>query len=273
MDDAMRANRDWWDERVPLHAGSEFYDVDAFRRGNLRCNGLEREAVGDLPGLRLLHLQCHFGLTTLSFARLGATVVGVDFSEPAITLANSLAQEQGLPGRFVQANVYDAPNAIEERDFDIVFASYGVLSWIPDMAGWMRVAATFLRPGGRLHLIEIHPFSSVFDDEDRDAAEPRVRYPYFHRSEPGRELCEGTYALEDAETTANEAWFWSHDLGEILGSALGAGLTIESYREFDWTCFCQYPYLVPRGPGEWTWPEGMTRLPLQFALCARKPMA
>lgn len=270
VDDAIRANRDWWDERVPIHARSAFYDLEGFRRGEVRNLGIEREEVGDVRGKRLLHLQCHFGLTTLSFARLGAEVVGIDFSRPAIDLATSIAEEQGLPASFVCANVYDALDAIGERDFDVVFASYGVLAWLPDLPRWLRIGAEFLRPRGRLHLIEIHPFGQVFDDEDQDATEPRVRYPYFHGPRPEHEFTEGTYAEADVETAVNDAYFWSHDMGEVLGGTLAAGLTIESYREMPTTCYRQMPYLVESAPGEWAWPEGMTPLPLQFALCARK---
>jgi 2-polyprenyl-3-methyl-5-hydroxy-6-metoxy-1,4-benzoquinol methylase len=270
-DEAFRTNRAWWDERVPIHARSEFYGLEAFRRGEPRDLGIEAEEVGDVRGLRMLHLQCHFGLTSLTFARLGAEVVGIDFSRPAIELATSLAEEQGLPARFVCANVYDALDAVVERDFDVVFASYGVLAWLPDVPRWTRIAAEFLRPGGRLHLIEIHPFGQVFDDEDPDATEPRVRYPYFHDPEPARFKTPGTYAERDAPTIANEQIEWSHDLAEILGATLEAGLTIQSYRELPTTCYPQFPYLVETTPGEWTWPDGWTPLPLQFALRARKP--
>jgi len=271
MNEHMAVNREWWNERVPIHAKSKFYDLDGFRAGKTNLLGIEQEEVGDVRGQRLLHLQCHFGLSTLSFARLGASVVGVDFSAPAVALARSLADEEGLPARFVESDVYDALDAVTERDFDVVFASYGVLGWLPDVPGWMRVAAEFLRPGGRFHLIEIHPFTATFDDEDPDASEPRVRYPYFHDPEPDHEICEATYADRDAETTHDDTRFWAHDLGEILGSAIEAGMVIEAYRELPTTCFQEFPYLVERRPGEWGWPEGMTELPLQFALRARKP--
>jgi 2-polyprenyl-3-methyl-5-hydroxy-6-metoxy-1,4-benzoquinol methylase len=179
MDDPIRNNLAWWNERVPIHVRSPFYDVEGFLGGRDRLMGAEEEELGDVAGLRLLHLQCHFGLTTLTLARRGAEVVGVDFSPAAVEQAAELARRAGLEdrSRFVCSDVLALPGLLDET-FDVVFASYGVLPWIPDASAWMRVAASHLRPGGRLHLLDFHPFAKVFDDEHPDGI--RVRHDYWH---------------------------------------------------------------------------------------------
>ena len=176
---------------TPIHARSAFYDVEAFKAGQSRLLSIEREEVGDVRGKSLLHLQCHFGLDTLSWARLGAQATGVDFSAPAIRLARALNDELGLGATFVHSNVYDLPDALTGQ-FDIVYTSYGVLVWLPDLIRWAAVVAHFLEPGGTFYIVEGHPFMYVFDMER--AAEPqglRVDQSYFGGAEPRRWEAEG----------------------------------------------------------------------------------
>src|SRR5947209_740824 len=174
MDEYMATNRKLWDAWTKIHLDSEFYDVASFRNGErpIRIRDYEREEIGEVAGRSLLHLQCHFGLDTLSWARLGAEVTGADFSGRAIELARSLAGELGLPARFVHSDVYSLPANLQ-GEFDIVFTSYGVLYWLPDLSRWAEVVAHFLKPGGVFYVVEYHPFSQVFDDEN--ASELRVR--------------------------------------------------------------------------------------------------
>src|SRR4051812_35702557 len=150
MDERVERNRAGWDLRAAAHAGgaADLYDVDGFRAGGSSLRPFELEALGDVRGQRLLHLMCHFGLDTLSWARLGAEVTGLDYSGSAIEAARRLAVEVGLAARFVQADVYEAADVLDEQ-YDVVIATYGVLVWLPDLNAWARVVSRLLRPGGR----------------------------------------------------------------------------------------------------------------------------
>jgi SAM-dependent methyltransferase len=267
VDPRVEANRRWWDDKVALHARSPFYDLDGFRRGASALDPIEARELGPVAGVRLLHLQCHFGLVTLSLARAGARVTGVDFSPPAIDLARGLAAEEGIEARFVCCAVEDAPAEVE-GEFDVVFTSYGVVTWLPDLDAWASTIARMLAPGGRFHLVELHPAAAMFDDE---TAEPRLRYPYFRGDEPLRFERPGTYAVPDAETDERVTYAWPASIGDVVGALLGAGLALVSFREFD-TCHEQLrPWLV-RGPdGRWRSPPGLPAVPLVYALEARRP--
>jgi SAM-dependent methyltransferase len=274
MDDAVLSNRRLWDAWTKIHVGSEFYDVASFRNGErpIRVADYEREEVGDVEGKTLLHLQCHFGLDTLSWARLGATVTGADFSDEAISAARALAAEVGLPARFIQSDLYDLPNALRE-EFDVVYTSCGVLGWLPDIAGWGRVAGQFIRPGGFLYVTEIHPVANVFENEGVAPGELRLEYPYWSHREPLRFDVQGSYADRDAPTEELVEYGWDHSLGEIVTSLADAGLRIEFLHEFD---FVRWPmdYLVEGSDGLWRLPESIKGgLPLFFSLKATKPEA
>src|SRR6266542_2690138 len=177
-------NRANWDERVPIHLAAPMYDSAQLRAGQARKNAIEEAELGSVDGLRLLHLQCHFGRDSLILAQRGASVVGLDFSPPAIAAARSLADELGLADRtrFVEADLYDAPSAIPEpTSFDRVYVSWGALCWLPDIERWARIVAHFLKPCGSLYLAEGHPVALVFDDATAHAdRRPGFFVPYFH---------------------------------------------------------------------------------------------
>ena len=257
-------NRRWWDERVPLHVESEFYDVDAFRAGaDPAHSAWALDEVGDVTGLDLVHLQCHFGMDTLALARRGARVTGLDFSEPAVEQARALAASLGIEAAFVQADVYDAAAALG-RTFDVVFTGIGALGWLPSIERWAEVVASVLRPGGFLYLGEIHPFATLFAD-----GEQRLAYPYLEHEEPTVVDEPGTYADRVAATVHNRTTEWSHGIGEVVTALIEAGLVLEWLRErvdifYDFT-----GWLVERSPGVWVAPEG--ELPLLYSLRARKP--
>lgn len=262
----VEANRALWDEWTDIHARSAFYDVEGFRRGGSRLHPFEVEEVGDVSGKELLHLQCHFGIDTLSWARLGASVTGVDFSEKAVERARALAEELGLEARFVRANVLELREALD-GEFDVVYTSRGVLGWLPDVPRWAEVVAHFLRPGGIFYIHEIHPFVYVFD-VDEGATEPRVAYPYFPHDEP-LAFPPDSYADPAAPVTSEAAYDWSHSLGEIVSSLIRRGLVIELLHEWpflDW----DLPFLERGDDGLWRYP-GPGELPLSFSLRARKP--
>ena len=174
-EDWFEVNREMWDERVPIHVASELYDVEAFVAGRSSLRPFELAELPDVRGRTLVHPQCHFGEDTLSWARLGARVTGLDFSGPAVEAARELAARCELEAEFVEANVYDAAEALGGRRFDIVYTGLGALNWLPDVERWARVMASLVAPGGCLYLAEFHPFSHVFGDDDFT-----VEYPYFH---------------------------------------------------------------------------------------------
>jgi SAM-dependent methyltransferase len=259
-------NRRWWDERVSIHTASEFYDVEGFKAGAGTLRPFEIEEVGDVAGKRLLHLQCHFGLDTLSWARLGASVVGLDFSGPAVEAANSLGAETGLDARFVQADLYDAVEALGGQRFEIVYTGLGALNWLPDLPRWAEVVVALLADGGFLYLAEFHPFSDVFADDDLTAV-----HDYFHDPAGLRIVDEGgTYANLEAETANNATHEWAHPIADVLGVLLGAGLDLELFNEHDYTLFARWPHLVPAPGGIYRQPEGSPRLPLIYSLRARR---
>lgn len=223
-------NRSLWDERAELHGQDDYYDVAGFLAGGSSLAEREldevRAATGDVEGLDVLHLQCHFGLDTLSFARLGARATGLDFSGVAIERARRLAAEVGLDAAFVEADSQHLPSDLEGR-FDLVFASYGVLCWIADVDAWMRSASAALRIGGRLVLIDLHPAAQMVGGIDP----LEFDFPYLG-AEPQRFEAPGSYADPDADTTANTSVEYAHGLGEIVTAAVGAGLRIDALTEW-----------------------------------------
>ena len=259
------ANRASWDERVPIHTSGGFYDVASFEAGGERLLPFEVSEVGDVTGKDLLHLQCHFGMDTLSWARRGARVTGLDFSAPAVEAAEGLAVGIGIEAAFVQSDVYEAAEALGGRTFDVVYTGRGALNWLPDMGGWAGVVASLLRPGGLLYVAEFHPFTEVFGDEDLT-----VERDYFHSAEPDVWDEPGTYADPEAETENNVTYEWRHPLGEVVSAVASAGLSVELLREHDHTTFPRWPFLEESAPRTYRPPEGAPRLPLMYSLRARK---
>ncbi len=263
----QRANRTLWNEFTEIHANSAFYDVEAFKAGRNRLHPLEMTELGEVRGKSLLHLQCHFGLDTLSWARMGAEATGVDLSEKAITLAESLSQECHIPARFVRSDIYGLPNVLDGT-FDIVYTSYGVLCWLPDLAGWAKVAAHYLAPGGTFYMAEYHPFANIFDNS-AEATGLRISAAYFDQGpfiyQPGV-----SYADPDTPVKAPEAYEWQHTMGEILSALTGAGLRLEFLHEFPYTNYQALPFLIEDGDRRWTLPDKASTIPLMFSIRARK---
>jgi SAM-dependent methyltransferase len=269
VDEFVAANRALWDEWTAIHTTSEFYDVDGFKRGGVRLAEHEIAELGDVSGRSLLHLQCHFGLDTLSWARLGADVTGVDFSPRAIEAARALAAELGLPARFVESDVYALPAVLDET-FDVVYTSNGVLGWLPDIRRWAEVVARFVRPGGRFYLLEIHPLANAFENEGVEPRELRLAYPYWEHVNPLAFETHGSYADESAHVESPMEYGWDHGLGEIVTALAEAGLRIETLREYPFLNW-KVDFLVPDGAGRYVLPPGDGELPLMFSILATKP--
>lgn len=265
MDERLEANRENWDARVAVHVGSRFYDVEGWLAERPGPPAREVEVLGDLTGRRLVHLQCHFGLDTLQWARAGAHVVGVDFSPAAIATAVALASRAGLAerARFVCADVYDAPAAVGET-FDVVYVSLGALCWLPEVRPWASVVAKLLAPGGRLYLHDVHPLAQSLDDDRR------VTYGYFEDvNHPYVDDERRTYT-DGPDLAATRNYQWNHGVGEIVGALLDEGLVLDSLVEHDWTVFAHFPWLVESPPGHFTAPDGPA-VPLTFTLVAHRP--
>jgi SAM-dependent methyltransferase len=268
-DEWLALNRAMWDERVPIHVASAFYDVDGFLAGNSTLRAFELEEMGDVAGLSLVHTQCHFGLDTLSWAREGAIVTGIDFSEAAIDQARALAAECGIDARFLLSDVYSLPEKLDEQ-FDIVFTSYGALNWLPDIPRWAQVAAHFVRPGGSFYVVEFHPFVGIFDDRP-GVDDLRVIYPYFPLDEPLSFDDDGTYADLTAHLENRRTYEWPHPVSEVVSALIDAGLRMEFLHEFPFTSYPQLPIMEPAEDGRYRLSKHDGSVPLLYSIKAAKP--
>lgn len=260
--DPIAGNRALWDELTPIHAGSAFYDLEGFRAGRSSLYRIEREELGEeVAGKRLLHLQCHFGLDTLSWARMGAEVTGVDLSPRSIELARALADELTINAHFVCASLYELPSVLE-ASFDIVYTSWGVLAWLPSLTRWADLIAHYLEPDGVFYMAEFHPVVNGFGDDDR----PGLVDPYFHTGEVREWKTDGTYADPEARV-ANRSYQWVHPLGDVITSLIDAGLDIECVREHPRAPERIRPWLSQDEDGWWFYPGDP--IPLSFSVRAR----
>ena len=267
MDKCFKTNRKLWNDLTKIHFESEFYDVEGFKKGKCMLPDVEIKEVGNVVGKSLLHLQCHFGLDTLCWARLGAKVTGVDFSEKAINQATLLAKELDINASFICCDVYELANCLDEK-YDIVFTSAGVITWLPYLRQWAEVISHFLKPNGIFYIHEFHPTANIFDDVD-EAKSPTIRYPYFKLDEPLHIKSEGSYADPGADIDST-SYEWCHGMGEIVNSLIEAGLKIEYLHEFNDGIYKSHPFLVQGDDGMWRFPGVAGGLPLMFSIRAAK---
>jgi len=260
----MLKNRRGWALRTSVHLKSDSYDLASFKQGRNSLRPFEQEELGDVSGRSLLHLQCHFGMDTLSWARLGARVTGVDFSEEAITEARSLAADVGLEARFICANVYDLPDTLDE-EFDIVVTTYGVLSWLPDLEAWARIVAHFLRPGGTFCIVDIHPNWGFIDEVD---GRIEVTGSVF-RSSPWETETVETYT-DGAALPPHPEYNWPWTVGRLVTVLISAGLRIERLRELPVDLRQRVPSMLLADDGFWHLPGDP--LPLMVACVASRPI-
>jgi len=254
----LETNRALWDEWAEIHARSDWYNLDAVRRGECKLRPYELMEVGDVGGKTLLHLQCQLGTDTICWARRGANVTGVDFSPRAISIATGLARELAIDARFVCADVLRLPDVLD-GEFDVVYTSRGVLGWLPDLDRWARVVAHFLVPGGVVN--------------QDGVTEPVVGHPYFPRSSPLALPVQGSYADPTAHVEQSRKYLWPHSMGEVVTAIAAAGLRIEFLHEFPWADR-PLSFLKQRDEREWMLPgDGEGELPLHFSLKATKPLS
>ena len=263
----MKNNQEMWNAWAPLHAKSDFYDVEGFKAGrSTMLYPVEFEEVGNVKNKSLLHLQCHFGMDTLSWARQGARVTGVDFSDKAIDLARSLSKELGIEANFICCNIYDLPEKLNKK-FDIVYTSGGVLCWLPDLKRWAEVITHFLKPGGFFYILDGHPFLHMLLSDSPDMTGPEITRSYFYTAEPEEYQTDGSYAgvKTDKPHTGNE---WTHSMGDVINSLISSGLRIEFLHEFPVISFKCLPFMERDDNGLWRIPGD--RIPLIFTLKASK---
>jgi SAM-dependent methyltransferase len=265
----IKANQRRWDQLALEHQDSAFYDLEGFKKGKDRLRSIELTELGDVTGKSLLHLQCHFGMDTLSWARHGATVTGVDFSQKAIHLAKKISEELNLPSQFYCTDIYQLPEVLFS-EFDIVFTSYGVLHGLPDLVRWGEIIAHYLKPGGVFYIVEDHPTFRMFR-ETADGEIKAVR-SYFYSETPQKIETVGSYAT-DSEGATGVSYVWDHSLGEIINSLVNAGLTIEYLHEFPYAARAKFSFMEQGEDGWWRLPPDQHgTIPFLFSLKARKPL-
>ncbi len=252
----QRLNQLAWNERTKLHLQSEFYDVKGFLSGRSSLREIELAELS-VKGKSLLHLQCHFGLDTLSWAREGAaSVAGLDLSDEAITSARQLAEQAAIDAEFVCGDLYQAP-ALLQRQFDLVYVSYGALVWLPDLHRWAETVSACLKPGGELYLAEFHPLQALFDG-----------YDYFHAGKADVEL-EGSYT-ENAQEAQHTTVCWSHSLADVISALLANGLQLRAFREYDFSPYDCFEGLQEDTPGRFRLYHQGKAIPLVYSLRAVK---
>lgn len=258
----IEINRKLWNEKTEHHVKSDFYDMEGFLAGNTSLKTPELELLGDVKGKNIVHLQCHFGQDTLSLARMGAKMTGVDLSDASIDYANELTKEMGLEAKFIASDIYDVPKVLDEQ-FDVVFNTYGVLGWHPDAQRWAKVVAGLLKKGGEMIIVDFHPMVWMFDNEFT-----KFQYPYFNTG-PIVETLEGTYADKEADIKLKEIG-WNHTMSDIIQALIDAGLTIEVFKEYNWAAYDCFKNTVKIADGKWQIKGMEGIIPMMYAIKAVK---
>lgn len=262
MEDYYKINKEAWNARTKIHLHSSFYDLDKFKKEVESVPDLDLSLLGDIRGKSILHLQCHFGMDTLSLSKMGANVVGVDFSEEAIQTAKSLNEELGLNAQFCCCNIYDAPAVLQGQQFDIVYTSYGVVNWLPDLTQWGHVISQMLKDTGKFVIVEFHPVLWMFNEDFS-----QVRYAY-SRKEP--------YVVEEATYTDSEndnrqkTVTWNHGLAVVLNGLLCNGLQIKSFGEYDYSPFNLFGNMTVEKNGTFKIAGKNGEIPMLFSVVAVK---
>ena len=271
MQESLRVNRANWDERAHAHAASPDYAVQRFLDDPGFISGVvafDRPRLGEVCGLDAIHLQCHIGTDTVSLARLGARMTGLDFSPASLQQARSLARRTATDVRFVESDVDGALDAVHAGGFDLVYTGIGALCWLPSIARWAEVVAALLRPGGRLFVRDLHPMLATVEAVDGRLA---VEEPYYERPEPSVWDGGGTYVATDVEFQTKVSHSWSHGLGETVSALLGAGLAITGLEEHDSVPWEALPgEMAVDDRGEWRLADRPWRLAASFTLQARR---
>lgn len=260
----IEINRQSWNNRIASHLTSEFYDLEGFLKGKSSLNAIELNLLGDIKGKTILHLQCHFGLDTISLSRLGAKVTGVDLSDKAIENARKIAKDTQTNTTFICCDIYDLPSYLNEK-FDIVYTSYGTIGWLPDLNKWAKIISKFLKPTGQFVFVEFHPVVWMFDDNF-----DKIDYRYFN-SGAIVETQKGTYAARSAEITITDV-SWNHSISEVLNSLIKNGLEIKSFDEFDYSPYNCFNKTIEFKPKKFRIEHLQDKIPMIYAINASRKM-
>ncbi|MEJ8801628.1 class I SAM-dependent methyltransferase [Pontibacter sp. H249] len=259
----FEANRSLWNQKTPVHLSSDFYNMPAFLAGQSSLNRIELSELGGVAGKSMLHLQCHFGQDSLSWARLGAKVTGIDISDEAIEQAKALNAQLNLDATFVRSNLYNLKENLQGQ-FDVVFTSYGTIGWLPDLEKWAAIIDHFLKPGGTFYIAEFHPVLWMFDDNFG-----KIIYPYHNTHEPIITETEGTYADKNAPIKHIE-YGWNHGLGEVVTALTSRGIYLEFLHEFPYSPYNCFANMVQGEDGFWRIRGYENMLPMVYSIKARK---
>ena len=249
-------NRESWDKRAEIHFDSRFYDVDGFMAGNTSLREIELAELTRVDGRRLLHLQCHFGLDTLSWARRGAECTGVDISPVAISKARQLNDSTGLDAQFVCTDVYNYSRG-DAAPFDIVFTSYGTICWLPDLDRWAEVVASNLAVGGIFYMADFHPLYDLL-----------AGYSYFEQDEPDIEE-EETYTENSGDLKTPLA-VWAHPMGRVVNALVNAGIAIQRLNEFSFSPYNCFKGMTEREPGRYYITHNGQDVPLVYSITGQR---
>ena len=262
MKDYKLLNKKWWNEVTPIHASSKFYNLEKFKKGYTSLFNIELEELKDVKGKTLLHPLCHFGMDTLSWARKGAIVTGVDISDKAVGLAQKLSKETKIPATFIASDIYELPKVLNKK-FDIIFMSYGVLCWISSISKWAKTINHFLNDGGTFYIAELHPFTNILSYDFK------IDYKYFSKG-PSVDDSSGTYTDWDADIRG-KTYIWNHPLSNVINALIKEGLKIEFVHEFPYTMYEQFPGMMQKNKkGQYFFKDKKIQIPLLFSLKARK---
>lgn len=259
----IEGNKKLWNKRTPIHIRSDFYDLEAFKSGKNSLMPTELEELGDISGKEILHLQCHFGQDSLSLQRLGGKVTAVDLSDVAIEEAKKLGKGLNLDTTFINSDIYKVREKLDKK-FDIVFTSYGVIGWLPDLKKWAELIHHFLKSGGMFYIVEFHPFLWMYDEKRQN-----IIYSYFFEEDPIEEFVETGYADKNAKINCME-YGWNHHFGEIFSVLLDAGLQIEMMHEFPYSHYNVFPDMKEVGDFQYVLPDHQGKIPYMFSIKARK---
>jgi len=254
-------NKESWNKRTDAHLTSDFYDVEGFLKGKNSLNSIELDLLGDVKNKKILHLQCHFGQDSLSLARMGAKVTGVDLSDKAIAAGKDLGAKMDLDVTFIACDLYDLPNHLDDT-FDLVFTSYGTIGWLPDLDKWADLIQRYLKPGGHFVMAEFHPVVWMFDDDFKF-----VKYKY---SKAGAiiENEEGTYADKSAAIQQDYV-SWNHGLAEVFMALISRGIHLQNFYEFDYSPYDCFDHLVEFESGKYRIKHLDDKIPMVYAIKGR----
>jgi len=260
--DYIETNRKAWNQKTDVHIKSAFYDNENFLSGKSSLKSIELAMLGNIEGKNILHLQCHFGQDSISMSRLGAAVTGIDLSDRAIQRAEELAAQTHAKTKFICSNIYDLPKHLDEP-LDIVFTSYGAITWLPDLDAWAGIISRYLKPNGKFIIVEFHPVVWMFDDEF-----DKVGYHYFNRGAIV-DTETGTYADRQAQLKQDYV-SWNHSLGEILNGLIKHDLEISSFEEFDYSPYNCFKHTVEIEPGKYRISHLDNKIPMLYSILAIK---